>query len=214
MCGVLILILYRPAWPASYLCLVLLQFHFPLVYLLFHRRGNWITLKLKKLIKSSSREHGPDRPPTPTHSGVTEPQLSCQDNSSFISSDGSGSSATSAGDAISPQRNSEYDHLPLTWRNRCHQSTEVPPFSASVIDQEVRSSSEAGHKDHSGVCSCKAQPTARGQRDMGESKATVVSSTHEATFAGQTSSKNLTKLPPPPQHFSRRCKNLNKTFFK
>ncbi|XP_038570142.1 girdin-like isoform X1 [Micropterus salmoides] len=69
------------------------------------RRGNWITLKLKKLIKSSSREHGPDRPPTPTHSGVTEPQLSCQDNSSFISSDGSGSSATSAGDAISPQRN-------------------------------------------------------------------------------------------------------------
>ncbi|XP_045902546.1 girdin-like isoform X4 [Micropterus dolomieu] len=71
------------------------------------RRGNWITLKLKKLIKSSSREHGPDRPPTPTHSGVTEPQLSCQDNSSFISSDGSGSSATSAGDAISPQRNNK-----------------------------------------------------------------------------------------------------------
>ncbi|XP_044046746.1 girdin isoform X2 [Siniperca chuatsi] len=76
------------------------------------RRGNWITLKLKKLIKSSSREHGPDRPPTPTHSGVTEPHLSCHDNSSFISSDGSGGSAfTSIGDAISPQRNSTLSSL-------------------------------------------------------------------------------------------------------
>uniref|UniRef100_A0A8C9XUM6 Coiled-coil domain containing 88Aa n=1 Tax=Sander lucioperca TaxID=283035 RepID=A0A8C9XUM6_SANLU len=54
------------------------------------RRGNWITLKLKKLIKSNSREHGPDCPPTPTSSGFTEPHLTCQDNSSFVSSDGSG----------------------------------------------------------------------------------------------------------------------------
>ncbi|XP_029297591.1 girdin-like isoform X2 [Cottoperca gobio] len=74
------------------------------------RRGNWITLKLKKLIKSNSREHGPDRPPTPTHSGVADPHLPCHDNSSFISSDGSGGSAcTSAGDAMSPQRNSNKD---------------------------------------------------------------------------------------------------------
>ncbi|XP_039655655.1 girdin-like isoform X6 [Perca fluviatilis] len=57
------------------------------------RRGNWITLKLKKLIKSNSREHGPDCPPTPTISGFTEPHLTCQDNSSFVSSDGSGGSA-------------------------------------------------------------------------------------------------------------------------
>ncbi|XP_049900304.1 girdin-like isoform X2 [Epinephelus moara] len=72
------------------------------------RRGNWITLKLKKLIKSNSREHGLNRPPTPTHSGVAEPHLPCLDNSSFISSDGSGGSA-SAGDAISPRRNSNKD---------------------------------------------------------------------------------------------------------
>ncbi|XP_005925056.1 girdin isoform X7 [Haplochromis burtoni] len=71
------------------------------------RRGNWITLKLKKLMKSNSREHGPERPPTPTHSRIPEPQLSCHDNSSFISSNGSGGSAsTSACDVISPQRNS------------------------------------------------------------------------------------------------------------
>ncbi|XP_032398847.1 girdin isoform X3 [Etheostoma spectabile] len=74
------------------------------------RRGNWITLKLKKLIKSNSREHGPDCPPTPTNSGFTDPHLTCQDNSSFISSDGSGGSA-SAGDAISPHRKSTLSSL-------------------------------------------------------------------------------------------------------
>ncbi|XP_029001655.1 girdin isoform X2 [Betta splendens] len=67
------------------------------------RRGNWITLKLKKLMKSSSREHGPERPPTPTHPGVAEPPLSGGDSSSFVSFDGSGGSA---GDAPSPQHNS------------------------------------------------------------------------------------------------------------
>ncbi|XP_039655616.1 girdin-like isoform X1 [Perca fluviatilis] len=80
------------------------------------RRGNWITLKLKKLIKSNSREHGPDCPPTPTISGFTEPHLTCQDNSSFVSSDGSGGSAL-AGDAISPQRNSTTKMFPRM-RNR------------------------------------------------------------------------------------------------
>ncbi|XP_063332842.1 girdin-like isoform X7 [Pelmatolapia mariae] len=83
------------------------------------RRGNWITLKLKKLMKSNSREHGPERPPTPTHSGVPEPQLSCHDNSSFISSDGSGGSAsTSACDVISPQRNSTTLKMFPRMRNR------------------------------------------------------------------------------------------------
>ncbi|XP_032398828.1 girdin isoform X1 [Etheostoma spectabile] len=80
------------------------------------RRGNWITLKLKKLIKSNSREHGPDCPPTPTNSGFTDPHLTCQDNSSFISSDGSGGSA-SAGDAISPHRKSTTKMFPRM-RNR------------------------------------------------------------------------------------------------
>ncbi|XP_071360179.1 girdin-like isoform X2 [Trachinotus anak] len=80
------------------------------------RRGNWITLKLKKLMKSSSREHGPERPPTPTHSGVTEPHLSSHDNGSFISSDGSAS--TSAADAISPQRNSTTLKMFPRMRNR------------------------------------------------------------------------------------------------
>ncbi|XP_056228141.1 girdin-like isoform X1 [Seriola aureovittata] len=84
-----------------------------------HKRGNWITLKLKKLMKSSSREHGPERPSTPKHSGVTEPHLSSHDNGSFLSSDGSGGSAsTSAGDAISPQRNNTTLKMFPRMRNR------------------------------------------------------------------------------------------------
>uniref|UniRef100_A0A3B4VEZ6 Girdin-like n=1 Tax=Seriola dumerili TaxID=41447 RepID=A0A3B4VEZ6_SERDU len=61
-----------------------------------HKRGNWITLKLKKLMKSSSREHGPERSSTPKHSGVTDPHLSSHDNGSFLSSDGSGGSASTS----------------------------------------------------------------------------------------------------------------------
>uniref|UniRef100_A0A4W6C1N1 Coiled-coil domain containing 88Aa n=1 Tax=Lates calcarifer TaxID=8187 RepID=A0A4W6C1N1_LATCA len=144
------------------------------------RRGNWITLKLKKLIKSSSREHGPDRPPTPTHSGVTESHLVCHDNGSFISSDGSGAS-NSAGDAISPQRRSEYDPLEFTrWSptdlaELTSSEYQSPPFTTSAIDRKVRSS-VAGHKDHSGVCPCGVQPTDREEKDMREPIAKTLSS--------------------------------------
>lgn len=125
-----------------------------------HRRGNWLALKLKRLIKSSSREQGPERPPTPTHSGTAESHHLCHDSSSFISSDGSGGSAsTSAGEAmISPQRNSsEYDLIELTrsspidFTERLLLKYQRPTFSTSAIDEEVRSS-EAECKDQSGVC--------------------------------------------------------------
>ncbi|KAM9857695.1 girdin-like [Aulostomus maculatus] len=80
------------------------------------RRGNWITLKLKKLIKSSSREHGPEHPHTSTHS---EPHLPCLDNSSFVSSDGSGGSVSnSAGDVMPPQRSSPTLKIFPRMRNR------------------------------------------------------------------------------------------------
>ncbi|XP_061686124.1 girdin-like isoform X6 [Syngnathoides biaculeatus] len=71
------------------------------------RRGNWITLKLKKLIKSNSHDQGLEHPPTPTHS---EAHLSCHDSSSFMSSDGSGgSTSTAAGDAVAPQPHNNKD---------------------------------------------------------------------------------------------------------
>ncbi|KAL1005856.1 hypothetical protein UPYG_G00064820 [Umbra pygmaea] len=72
------------------------------------RRGNWITMKMKKLIKSRSRERCTPSL-TPTRSGSYEalpptsssPSASCcQENGSFVGSDGSGGSTTS------PRRNS------------------------------------------------------------------------------------------------------------
>uniref|UniRef100_A0A8L0DMB7 Coiled-coil domain containing 88Aa n=1 Tax=Oncorhynchus mykiss TaxID=8022 RepID=A0A8L0DMB7_ONCMY len=89
------------------------------------RRGNWIALKMRKLMKPRSRERcGPasssdhHRSLTPTRSGSfealppTSPSASCcQDNGSFVGSDGSGGSTTS------PRRSSsEYDLLiPSHW---------------------------------------------------------------------------------------------------
>uniref|UniRef100_UPI003AAA385B girdin n=1 Tax=Centroberyx gerrardi TaxID=166262 RepID=UPI003AAA385B len=90
------------------------------------RRGNWITLKLKKLMKSNSREHVSERSLqslTPTHvgscEGIVGPHLSCHDNSSFVGSDGSGGSAsTLAADALSPRRNSPSLKIFPRMRNR------------------------------------------------------------------------------------------------
>ncbi|XP_038146667.1 girdin-like isoform X1 [Cyprinodon tularosa] len=67
------------------------------------RRGNWITQKLKKLMKSSSRDNEPDTP----HVVAAEHHLCSNDNSSFISFDGSGCSAsTLARDITTQQRSS------------------------------------------------------------------------------------------------------------
>uniref|UniRef100_A0A3Q2YI14 Girdin-like n=1 Tax=Hippocampus comes TaxID=109280 RepID=A0A3Q2YI14_HIPCM len=66
------------------------------------RRGNWITLKLKKLIKSNSREQGLEHPLTPTHS---EAHLSCHDSGSFISSDGSAGSTSTSAATLKQMRN-------------------------------------------------------------------------------------------------------------
>ncbi|XP_060907034.1 girdin-like isoform X1 [Labrus mixtus] len=83
------------------------------------RRGNWIAHKLKKFIKSSSRDQGLDLQPTPAHLSGTESHLPCHDNSSFISSDGSGGSASiAAGDAISPRRNGTTLKMFPRMRNR------------------------------------------------------------------------------------------------
>ncbi|XP_061844260.1 girdin-like isoform X4 [Nerophis lumbriciformis] len=62
------------------------------------RRGNWISLKWKKLIKSNSREHGLDQPLKPTLSEPTEAQLSRHDSGSILSSDGSGGSVSTSAD--------------------------------------------------------------------------------------------------------------------
>lgn len=83
-----------------------------------HRRGNWIALKLRKLIKPAVRDQGPDRSPTSRHSPQAsqsaEPLLFSGD-SSFIGSGDSGGSSSTKGGAISPRRNSsEFDLLEFT----------------------------------------------------------------------------------------------------
>ncbi|XP_017272316.1 girdin isoform X3 [Kryptolebias marmoratus] len=98
------------------------------------RRGSWIALKLKKLIKSSSREHGPET--------VAEPQFSSQDNSSFVSSDGSGCSASnSAGEAISQQRNSNKNSNGSTVPSGCEDSDELQNHGLNGIHSRAQSES-------------------------------------------------------------------------
>uniref|UniRef100_A0A665TH45 Coiled-coil domain containing 88Aa n=1 Tax=Echeneis naucrates TaxID=173247 RepID=A0A665TH45_ECHNA len=174
------------------------------------RRGNWITLKLKKLMKSSSREHGSERPPTPTHSGVTDPHPSPHHNGSLISSGGSGGQTTSAGEAVSPQRNSsEYSFHEFTRSSAVTEQTspayQSPPCAASAIDHQV-SSSDAGHRDHLGLCLCEVLATDSRERDKRE----PILSTCVTLFEGQRSSQNQTKLTPLLQ-FSKRHKNANKS---
>ncbi|KAM6972453.1 girdin-like [Aplochiton taeniatus] len=91
------------------------------------RRGNWIALKMRKLIKPRSRERGRERGRerslTPTRSGSCEviggSPLPCHDNGSFIGSDGSGGSAsTSVTGALSPQRSSTALRIFPLMRNR------------------------------------------------------------------------------------------------
>ncbi|XP_062303817.1 girdin-like isoform X2 [Osmerus eperlanus] len=77
------------------------------------RRGNWITLKMRKLMKPRSRERGSERTPgspPPTRSASREGPpggpvpSSCRDDGSFVGSGGSAS--TSVTDALSPRRRS------------------------------------------------------------------------------------------------------------
>lgn len=92
-----------------------------------HRRGNWITLKLKKLIKSGSREHGVDQ----LH--VHEP--SGQDGGSFLSSDGLGGSA---GHALSPPQRHSSECQPLSVESQrssspaFHSSNHIPGSEVTV----------------------------------------------------------------------------------
>ncbi|XP_067355427.1 girdin isoform X3 [Channa argus] len=106
------------------------------------RRGNWITLKLKKLIKSSSREHGPECPPTPTHSGGTEPHLSDYNNSSFFSLEGSGGSAfTSAGEVNSPKRKTNKDSNDSAVPSGCEDNDELQNHEVNCVQSRAQSES-------------------------------------------------------------------------
>ncbi|XP_019939311.2 girdin-like isoform X1 [Paralichthys olivaceus] len=129
------------------------------------RRGNWITLKLKKLMKSNSREHCLEQPPMPTHSGVVEPHLSCHDGSSFLSSDGSGGSAcTSAGEAISPQRNTTVKMFPRM-RNRLKDRDKVKSIFRRSMSLSSLASPKASWVDGSKQLGGSAADVERDRKD-------------------------------------------------
>ncbi|KAM7009857.1 girdin-like isoform 2-T2 [Tautogolabrus adspersus] len=106
------------------------------------RRGNWIAHKLKKLIKSSSRDQGLDLQPTPAHLSGTESHLPCHDNSSFMSSDGSGGSASiAAGDAISPRRNGNKDSNDSAVPSGFEDNDDVPNHGVNGVQSRAQSES-------------------------------------------------------------------------
>ncbi|XP_061844261.1 girdin-like isoform X5 [Nerophis lumbriciformis] len=128
------------------------------------RRGNWISLKWKKLIKSNSREHGLDQPLKPTLSEPTEAQLSRHDSGSILSSDGSGGSvSTSAERNAAPNRAQSESSGEFSmslenepWSNgsspvqqtlsRRSSSSYQPPRDASTPQHDQKASS-AAHKE-------------------------------------------------------------------
>ncbi|KAK0155867.1 Girdin [Merluccius polli] len=112
------------------------------------RRGNWITLKMKKLIKSRSRERATDGSMlsvTPTHSGscegLEESHLHCQqqDSGSYAGSDGSGGSPSAPGpaDALSPQRSITALKLFPRMRNRLKDRDKVKSLLRRSIEEDL-----------------------------------------------------------------------------
>lgn len=87
----------------------------------FCRRGNWITLKMKKLIKPKSRERMRSLTQTPSRSESSEgfltlPHPDSQDSSSI------GSGSNSLEDSLTHRSGSEYRH------SSC--SLQLPVFAA------------------------------------------------------------------------------------
>ncbi|KAJ3614268.1 hypothetical protein NHX12_017842 [Muraenolepis orangiensis] len=134
------------------------------------RRGNWIALKMKKLIKSRSRDRGSEGSlqVTPTHScsceGLEESPLhGNQDSGSLAGSDGSGGSASAPApvDGLSPQRSiSEYElivplELDVVWPRRSSgagknvlEGTVIPDVSQKCLTDKDSVDSASGFEDN------------------------------------------------------------------
>ncbi|XP_014884992.1 girdin-like isoform X4 [Poecilia latipinna] len=129
------------------------------------RRGNWITLKLKKLMKSSSRENVPESTQAEAlHYG-----------GSFISSDGSGGSAsTSAGDFTSQQRGSTPVKKFPRLRSRLKDKDKVKSiFRRSLYKDSNGSSLPSGCEESDGLqnrgtnaVQCRAQSESSGELSL------------------------------------------------
>ncbi|XP_042581331.1 girdin isoform X3 [Cyprinus carpio] len=102
------------------------------------RRGNWITLKMRKLMKTRTRDQEHVRSSTPqlrSESCEGLDDLRCNDNGSSVGSQGSEESASNSlnGDTVSPKRSSsEYNLSYMKLSESSHSSQEHPDTSHSV----------------------------------------------------------------------------------
>lgn len=100
------------------------------------RRGNWITLKMRKLMKTRARDQEHVHSPTlRSESCEGLDDLRCHDNGSFVGSQGSEESAPNSlnGDTLSPKRSSSEYHLSyMKLSESNHSSQERPETSHSI----------------------------------------------------------------------------------
>ncbi len=115
------------------------------------RRGNWITLKMRKLMKtrSSDQEHVRS-----SCEGLDD--LRYHDNGSFMGSQGSEESASNSlnGDTVSPKRSSsEYNlsYMKLS-QSSSHSSQEHPETSHSVSSKAFIPTSQGQEKENGTIC--------------------------------------------------------------
>uniref|UniRef100_A0A8C1RE60 Coiled-coil domain containing 88Aa n=1 Tax=Cyprinus carpio TaxID=7962 RepID=A0A8C1RE60_CYPCA len=103
------------------------------------RRGNWITLKMRKLMKTRTRDQEHVRSSTPqlrSESCEGLDDLRCNDNGSSVGSQGSEESASNSlnGDTVSPKRSSsEYNLSYMKLSESSHSSQEHPETSHSYF---------------------------------------------------------------------------------
>nr|XP_055069277.1 girdin isoform X5 [Misgurnus anguillicaudatus] len=146
------------------------------------RRGNWITLKMRKLMKTRNREHS-SAPPLRSESCEGLDNLRRRDNGSFTGSQGSEESGSNSlnGDGFSPRKSSSKDlqgdtipqcvanghedqnHAGLNGKSSRAPSASSGEFSLS-LENEAWSSDSSPHPDplyknhRSSISSSPAQP--------------------------------------------------------
>ncbi|KAI2663246.1 Girdin [Labeo rohita] len=122
------------------------------------RRGNWITLKMRKLIKTRTRDQEHVRSSTPqlrSESCEGLDDLRIHDNRSSVGSQGSEESASNSlnGDTVSPKRSSsEYNLSYMKLSQSSHSSQEHPETSNSVSSKPLIPTSQGQEKENEAIC--------------------------------------------------------------
>ncbi|XP_039545022.1 girdin isoform X5 [Pimephales promelas] len=120
------------------------------------RRGNWITLKMRKLMKTRARDQEHVCSPTPqlrSESCEGLDDLRCHDNGSFVGSQGSEESAPNSlnGDTLSPKRSSTMNDLLQSQRCLDGDSGQQEEQHTIAISKKHSSSSSSSFQPYSSI---------------------------------------------------------------